>query len=258
MVENKPIKILTDDKFKPLDKAPIVEAVLDIRAIIAGVLAEEPMRAALQKMLTDYHYLDSRRSFQSETKVVPGSPPSQTVEDLGWTGLRYQSIDKKHIGQFNRDGFVFSRLEPYVDWSQLLGEGLKLWNLFCDLARPTEINRIGLRFINRITLPHGELKVDDYIQQAPVAPQGLELPFIGYLHQHLLAVPGHPYAVNVIQTIQPPQQNQGIGLILDIDVFTQGIDVKLEELTHRLDEMRWLKDKVFFGSITDKAKEMFH
>lgn len=257
MIQNKSIKIRTDEKFETLPRAPIVEAVLDIHAAAAETLAEAPARADLEKALTDYQYLDSQRGFQSEVKIEPGKPPSPTVQDLGWTGLRFQSVDKKHIGQFNREGFVFSRLEPYVDWPQLVGEGLRLWNLFCGLARPTEINRIGLRFINRIALPPGEVKVEDYIQQVPTAPQGLELPFLGYLHQHLLAVPGHPYAVNVIQTIQPPQQNQGMGLILDIDVFTQDIPIKFEELSHRLEEMRWLKDKVFFGSITEKSKEMF-
>jgi uncharacterized protein (TIGR04255 family) len=50
----------------------------------------------------------------------------------------------------------------------------------------------------------------------------------------------------------------GTGLILDIDVFTtQGFDLDESILGRRLLEMRWLKNKVFFGSITGKALQMF-
>jgi uncharacterized protein (TIGR04255 family) len=88
----------------------------------------------------------------------------------------------------------------------------------------------------------------------------LDLPFQGFMHHDTLAVPEHPYAMNVIRTIQPPQANghAGTALILDIDVFTtQGFELDDEILRRRLLEMRWLKNKAFFGSITEKALEMF-
>ena len=142
--------------------------------------------------------------------------------------MRFRSTDEKHIAQFNRDGFVFSRLEPYLTWEELESEGKRLWNIYKDLAQPVEIQRLGLRFINRIKLPPGELLFEDYIQPAPTSPHGLELPFHGFMHKDTLAVPGHPYAINVIRTIQQLNGgvDGGVALILDIDVFTtQGFDL---------------------------------
>lgn len=254
------IKINTDEVFETFPKAPIVEAVIDIRARAMKSFEETPARTHLETELNDYLFLDSQRTIKHEVKLHQGKPPSQMVEDLGWKGLRFRSRDEKHIAQFNRDGFVFSRMEPYVDWSQFTNEGLKLWEAFCGLAQPIEIHRIGLRFINRIVLPPGELRFEDYILPSPTPPGGLDLPFIGYMHQDTLAVPGYPYAINVIQTIQPPPAGttQGVALILDIDVFTtQGFELEESKLSRRLEEMRWLKDKVFFGNVTEKAKEMF-
>ncbi len=155
---------------------------------------------------------------------------------------------------------MFSRLEPYIDWEQLSGEGLRLWAIFKELAQPVEIRRVGLRFINRIQLPPGELRFEDYIQSPPAPPGGLELPFLGFMQHDTLAVPGYPFAVNVIRTIQPPPSAgaSGIALIFDIDVFTtQAFELDNSVLSHRLLEMRWLKNKVFYGSITQKALEMF-
>jgi uncharacterized protein (TIGR04255 family) len=259
-MSNVPIEIKTDEGFEIFPKAPIVEAVIDIRARSVRAFEETSVRVHLEAALTGYNFLDSQRAFQHEFKLEGGKPPVQATHDLGWKGLRFQSADKKHIAQFNRDGFVFSRLSPYINWAQFTSEGLNLWAVFRELAEPVEIHRIGLRFINRIVLPSGELRFEDYIQPAPAPPGGLDLPFLGYMHQDTLAVPGYPYALNVVQTIQPPPAatTQGVALILDIDVFTtQGFELEEAKLSHRLEEMRWLKDKVFFGNVTEKAKEMF-
>ena len=254
------LEIKTDEKFEHLAHAPIVEAVIDIRARAAQKLEESSVRSRLESRLDGYGFLDSQREIQGEVKFEPGKPPSQILRDVGWKGVRFRSSDEKHIAQFNRDGFVFSRLEPYLDWSQLYSESERLWKIFREMAQPVAIQRIGLRFINRIRLPVGELRFEEYIHPAPVPPSGLDLPFLGFMHNDTLAVPGNPYAVKVIRTIQPPQSAgaSGPALILDIDVFTaQSFDSDEMVLDRRLLEMRWLKNKVFFGSITEKALEMF-
>jgi uncharacterized protein (TIGR04255 family) len=213
----------------------------------------------LEARLDGYGFLDSQREGQVEFKFGGGSPPRQAARDLGWKGVRLRSLDGKHIAQFNRDGFVFSRLEPYVSWEQLSGEGLRLWSVFKELAQPMAILRIGIRYINRIQLSPGELHFDNYIQPAPVPPHDLELPFRGFMHHDTLAVPGHPYFINLIRTIQPPTSaGKGFAVILDIDIFTNE-QFELDDglLDRHLRQMRWLKNKAFFGSVTEKALERF-
>jgi len=254
------VEIKTDELFEHLPRAPIVEAVIDVRARAKQKLEESSLRSQLEARLDGYGFLDSQREFHGEVKLEPGKPPSQVVRDVGWKGVRFRSSDDKHIAQFNRDGFVFSRLEPYTKWEQLSGEGLRLWKIFKELAQPLAIHRIGLRYINRIQLSPGELRFEDYIQPAPVPPSGLHLPFHGFMHHDALAVPGHPYTINIIRTIQPSGGNgaAGIGVILDIDVFTaQDFEPDDSLLGRRLLEMRWLKNKAFFGSVTGKALERF-
>lgn len=257
------MEIKIDEAFEHFPKAPIVEAVIDIRARATADFEESSVRSHLEDSLNGYSFLDSQREFKHELqlKVKIGELPNQKVHDLGWKGLRFRSADEKHIAQFNRDGLIFSRLEPYTEWPQLLSEGLRLWKVFKELAQPAEIPRIGLRFINRVVLPQGELRFEDYMQPAPVPPMGMVLPFQGFMHHDTLAVPGHPYAINVIRTIQVPPHSggPGVALILDIDVFTtQGFELLDDAiLMHRLKEMRWLKNKVFFGSITKKAWGLF-
>lgn len=256
--------INTAEVFPVLTTAPIVEAVIDIRAFPSKEFEETSVRTSLEEKLDSYSFLDSHREIHYEVRSEAAKPPEQSIRDLGWRGVRFQSADQKKIAQFNRDGFAFSRLEPYENWLSFFQEAKSLWSVFKLLAAPITIDRIGLRFINRIALPHGEVNFEQYLRNAPIPPADLDVPFLGFMHQETLSVPGHPYAINLIRTIQPPQHpaDSGIAIILDIDVFTfqpleQSVENDDNKLTDMLSEMRWLKDKTFFGSITEEGLEKF-
>lgn len=254
------VRVDLEEQFPHLPHAPIVEAVIDIRGRAEAPWEESAIRAQLTAQLPGYSQLNSHREFRHEVRIAPGQEPQQALLDLGWKGLRLQSSDKLHIAQYYRDGFVFSRLQPYESWEQLVREGMRLWKIHREIARPPEVHRLGLRFINRILLPPKDVDFEDYLKLPPKPPDRLALPFHEFFHQETLAVPGYPYAINIIRTIQPPQppEPDRVGIILDHDVFTlEPFQVQQEMLERRLAEMRWLKNRVFFGSITDKTLATF-
>ena len=249
-----------DEAFEHFPHAPIVEAVIEIRAPAEAIWEEPAVMAKLKADLPDYPTLGSHRAFQHELRMGPGQESQQTLRDLGWRGLRFQSADGLQVAHFNRDGFLFSRLQPYQRWEQLKDEGLRLWELHAALAKLSEVQRLGLRYINRMVLGPQEVRFEDYLRPRAQPPQGLNLPFQGFFHHDVLAVTGHAYAINIIRTSQPPQElgSEGMALILDIDVYTtQPFELRRVELDHRLAEMRWLKNKVFFGSVTRNALKTF-
>lgn len=252
--------INTSETFTHLSKAPIVEAVIEVRAQAEAVWDEPLITEHLKSKLPDYPNVQSQRQFMSEVKVELGQKAEGMIQDLGWKGLRLESADKLHIAQFNRDGFSFSRLQPYDSWEQFCSEGLRIWQLHMDLAKPAEVHRLGLRFINRMALSREEEQLEDYLQILPQNPQGMDLPIGGFFHHEVLGVPGYSYAINIRRTIQPPDKptDTEFGLILDIDVFTtQPFQPESDIIERSLAEMRWLKNKVFYGSLSQKAVEKF-
>jgi uncharacterized protein (TIGR04255 family) len=248
--------IKTSESFEHLPQAPIAEAVIEIKARATSDWKEPLVRTSLEQNLAEYPIRESQNEVRFEMKVLPGKPPAQEFQDLGWKGFRVQTADKRQVAQFTRDGFVFSRLPPYENWQQLSNEALRLWGIFKEMARPIKIGQIGLRYINRIPLPTNGRNLEDYVRPAPQPPQDSGLVLRSFMHLDELEVPGHPYAVRLVKTIQhvPEQGRSRCYLILDIDVLAQA---GLDEPQKRLEEMRWLKNSVFFSSITDKAREMF-
>lgn len=252
------MKIDIAEQFELLPQAPIVEAAIQIHARPETSWDEKEILACLKPKLSEFEKSFSRNNVKHEVKLGTAHPPQVSEENLGWHGLLCQSKDQSV--QFNRDGFVFSRLQPYQSWDQFFGDAMRLWKIYLETARPTEMQRIGLRFINKIQLPPKEVDFEKYIQPYPEPPFNLELPFLSFFHHDTLAVPGYPYAINIIRTIQPAinPQAEGIGLIVDIDAFTtQPLEIKDGVLEERLLELRWLKNKTFFGSITSTALELF-
>jgi len=252
------MKIDTTEQFELLPRAPIVEAAIQVHARPEIAWEEKEVLTCLKPKLSEFEKSFSRNNVKHEVKLGAAHPPQVSEENLGWHGLLCQSKDQS--AQFNRDGFVYSRLQPYQSWNQFFGDALRLWKIYLETARPTEMQRIGLRFINKIQLPPKEVDFEKYIQPYPEPPFGLELPFLSFFHHDTLAVPGNPYAINIIRTIQPATnpQIEGIGLIVDIDAFTtQAFEIKGGALEERLGELRWLKNKAFFGSVTADAMKLF-
>ena len=260
MFDTAMMKIDITEQFTLLPRAPIVEAVIQVHARPECSWEEKDIIAAFTPKLPDYPKLNSRNALKQEVKLVANQPAEAFMPSMVWHGLIFQSNDGSQSVQFNRDGFVFSRLQPYQSWNQFFGEAMRLWKIYLEIALPADMQRIGLRFINKIELPPKVVDFEDYIQPYPEPPYNLELPFLSFFHQDTLLVPGSPYAINIIRTIQPAQnpQIQGLGLIVDIDASTtQSFEIKDGALEERLAELRWLKNKVFYGSITPKALELF-
>ncbi len=259
MPDPKKLEIDLSETFQHLTHAPIVEAVIDIRARAQTAWEEATITQQLKPRLGDYPKIHSRTHVQQHVTIGQGEPKSFT-RDLGWHGLDCQSADEKHFGRFSRDGIQFARLQPYQRWEELSAEALRLWQIYVEVAKPLEIQRLGLRFINRIEMQPGEVRCEDFIKIHHEPPAGMDLPIIGFFHQDTLAVPGHPFAINLIRTIQPAETpgKASLAVILDIDAFTTApFQLHQDELLQRLRQMRWLKNKVFFGNITEKALNRF-
>ncbi len=251
-MSNTVFKIDLAETFEHLGNAPIVEAVIHWRARAEATLEPNDLLRRLKEKLSDYPYSQRQQEFGVGAEFGPEG--SSIRQHHNWHGFRFESEDKIHVAQFTRNGFVFSRLKPYDKWEQFEAEAQRLWHIYRELAEPSEIQRLGVRFINLTPVRLEELS--DLLTVPPHSPSNMQLPLRGFMHQNTFDIPSHPYNLNVIQTIQPPSlsQSEAFGLILDLDVFTvQTLELDDEELKKRLMEMRWIKNKAFFTFLKEKA-----
>jgi uncharacterized protein (TIGR04255 family) len=236
------------EEFPHLSKAPIVEAVLEIRVSPIEKWDHVGLQSELKKQVSEYPKIETL----SETvfQIPPSKQTSKLeFEDCGCIGLKLTSSDNLNITQFKKTAFSFSRLRPYEDWLHFSKEAIRLWVIYQDLLKPAEIARVGLRFINRIAITQEKIDLEDYYKNPPDPLNALKWPLAGFLYHDTLQIPETPYFVNLIKTVQNASEK---GLIIDIDVFTERIFAYDESrIRESIDEMRWIKNKIFFQSITE-------
>jgi uncharacterized protein (TIGR04255 family) len=248
-----------NEEFPRLEHSPCIEAAIHWQASASKVLDTDTLRNELIQRLPDYPSCEPQYGIE----IAIGTPDNtaDVTHKVQWNGFTMQD-GRQHVAQMTPRGTVFSRLEPYEEWGIFQAEAMRFWDIFLELAAPSSIQRLGVRYINRIPLRDGEMP-STYLKTTPSSISELELPTESFFYQDTYQVPGYSYQINWVRTIQSQQptpvniHNQS--LIIDIDVFTtvEFIDLDRESLIKRLEEMRWIKNKIFFSCITQTALEKF-
>lgn len=245
--------------FEHLKHAPIIEAVIEIKCPPQVPWDEDTIPDEVGKLLQGYQFKDSMSEYIQSVNFEDNVAIPELVEKVGWKGVRYQSEDEKYVAAFNRDGFVFSRVGSYETWAKFSAEAMRIWKVHKSIASPSDVHRIGLRYINRIPLPRGEVELDDFISDGPKPPRDLDFPIRGFLHKDTFTVPGHPYLINIVRTTSPSPSAGGevdYAIILDIDVyFQEAFEVDDSKIQEHLENMRVLKNEVFWSSIHPELLE---
>jgi uncharacterized protein (TIGR04255 family) len=242
-----------------LDRAPITEALIDIRVKLKDGLDVAIFNSLRDKIASDYPSKKERRRWQGTIEFKQGETPIPAGLDLGSDGLLLTSSDEKQVVQARLDGFTFSRLKPYKTWDDLLLEAKKNWNLYLETAKPEVISRIALRYINNIEFPLGGLDFDDYLTSVPKVPKGLPQRLASFVSRVVVPVVESNATAIVTQVFEPNlgQAQNVINVLLDIDVFVESqFSPNDETIWAEFAKLHNLKNLIFFDSITPKTVEL--
>ncbi|MGH9499470.1 MAG: TIGR04255 family protein [Terriglobales bacterium] len=238
--------------------APITEALIDLRVGYGQSISLETLKKFGAEIKSEYPNEATRDLFQSHITLDPSAPSARSSKST--IGYIFHSGDRKQAVQARMDGFTFSRFPPYQDWHHLVNETKRLWGLFVEVAQPTTVLRVAVRYINQINLPlnKGALRFEHYLRTFPAS--GLEENV--ELEQFLvrLVMPQKDIAARLILTeaLLPPQDAY-IGVILDVDLSRENValDVRSDEIWAILESFRERKNRYFEASITDASRELF-
>lgn len=244
-----------------LDRAPIVEAVIDFRARTAAGLRMEELSDLGQQLRTLYRNEgDEIALLEWAIRREPGKGAVSNETDHGKIGFRFTSADGKHVLQFRKDGFTLSRLAPYPDWSTFFGEATRAFQRYCEIGQIEAIHRIAVRYINRMALPAREVgDFSAFLTAPPPFPKEIPAFMNHFLTQVQVQEAGSLAQATVTQTIQQGQQTpEFVPVILDIDVFQSGnFPITASVLLGNLAPLRDFKNRLFFASITEKTADLF-
>ncbi len=235
--------------------APITEGLIDIRVELGPDITLESLDVVCRQASAEYPAREDRTL--SEIAISPGAhgAPSTKQTKLGYL---LRSADGKQVFQARLDGFTFSRLKPYENWTALRDEAQRLWAVYKEGVRPIRVTRVAVRYINQIEMPLPITDFKDYLRTvpeiSPELPQGLS----GFLMQLQIPQAEQDTVLVLTEALGPPSKPDTASVILDIDLFRERADYTSdEEVWGLLEAFRDRKNEAFESCITDKARQLF-
>lgn len=240
------------------NKAPITEALIDIRVELASALRFEDLQAVRKHVSSDYPREETHN--RGEAILQFGPSVQASAQQKPW-GFIFRNETSTQVLQIRLDGFTLSRLEPYEDFEHLRDEARRLWGIYRELVRPRKVTRVAVRYINQLNLPGVRVEPEDYLKTFPRLSADLpkELQDFGpFLMSLRVPQPDLGGLLIINEAGIPPKKPETVSIILDLDLSVENPAVGDDEerLWSLFQKLRERKNLYFEACITDKTREL--
>ena len=240
-------------------KSPLVEAVLDIRVSASPDGMADRLAAVWDAERERYPTRLNRYEVETPIQfVIEDGDSSQPPDKRTWIGYRCASADGKRLFHAQTNGFAYNRLASYTGWIDFQEEARRLWKAYVEFVRPEVITRVALRYINRFDLAV-DTEFSDFFRTYPEVSKDLPQGLIGM--GMYLVIPQVDIEATLVlnQSMLPPQENQVIPIILDLDLFqlfqTERMSPESDRLWESVARLHDRQYDIFEACITDRARE---
>jgi uncharacterized protein (TIGR04255 family) len=235
-------------------KAPITEAIVDFRVVRTDNMTLDNLHGITAHIKNDYPHVDN--SLLIESQVTAGSSIGASANQTH-VGYICSSNNRKQNLRAELGGFVFSQLAPYDRWENFRDEAHRLWEIYAQMVQVESINRIAVRYINRIDIPLPFDDFKDFLRTVPEVSPDLPQGLAGYFMQ--LQIPQDDVgAMAVINQAMVPLQSPDpdyISVILDIEIFQDQYVFSKDVFWESLEQLHTKLDSVFEACITQRTRE---
>lgn len=239
-----------------LARAPIAEALIDIRVLPHEGVAAAAFESLRNRLSDVYPMAFPMRSLRARFEVNQRrvEAPSQIETEIGW---RLQTKGRDSVAQFRVDGFTFNKLRPYTTWEEVFSEAYRLWRLYIESAKPLDVTRLAVRYINRLHLP-APAQLREYLEAPPVLPPPIPQTIREFLTRVVVFDPERSTSAIITQAVEAALDPTVTQVLLDIDAFREATITPEDPLMPQMfEQLRRLKNDIFFASITEKTVEMY-
>lgn len=245
--------------FPTFANAPITEAILDIQTSRVDGFDFRALDPFCTAIAEGYPNKRLRKAWRAEFSWAEDGASSASEAETDVVGYLMTSADGTLIAQARVNGFSLSRLRPYDNWDSLRNEARRLWNIYTDSVSPLGVERIALRYVNRLELPSPIGDLREYLQTVPLVAPELPQSLDGFLMQLHIPSKQHGALAIVTESIEGSTNNgETLPVILDIDAVHNGhFQSRDAAMWIQFESLHELKNEIFFHSVTDKAKELF-
>jgi uncharacterized protein (TIGR04255 family) len=233
---------------------PIVEVVCEFRFTPSPSWDAAVPGLIYAQLSTDYPKRKRLRAFESQVNPAQGGFQQQVqMADR----VQFFREDEKAFIQIGTDFLAINHLAPYPSWEEfrpIVQQGFKAYE---DIAKPSGLVRVGLRYINVIKLAGEKNSLKDYFKFYPEFGQ-----VIPEVAEFMLGAVGTfengRDALRLQMTNADGAKADALYVLLDIDYFlVQPQSVSIENALDWVDSAHDHILKTFETCLTNNLREIF-
>jgi uncharacterized protein (TIGR04255 family) len=166
--------------------------------------------------------------------------------------------DKTAVIQIAADLLLINHLKPYPTW-----EGFKplIFNnleKYKEIAKPKGLNRIGLRYINKIDFNNSNIELKDYFNISPLIPKKLQHSHRSFSSNIEIPYENERDLLRLILSSKILKNQNILSVTFDLDYFMMKPEgIVLENVNVWADNAHTMIENAFESCITDKCRSLF-
>jgi uncharacterized protein (TIGR04255 family) len=245
------------EAFPSYGNSPITEAIIEFRIAQPSTIDSDILQNLVEKekdlygKINPIYYHEGKIDFKLEGGTSLSSSDSKLI------GYRCSQDNGTRLFQAKINALILNQLCPYTGWDSFFSEAKRLWFSYRNIIKPERIERISLRYINRLDLPLPLKEFKEYLSAAPEVPLGLPQALSKYFVRLEIPMDDIQGMLLLTQALQfPPPMPDHASIILDLDLIRWAPPEEDEQLWKLFDVLRKRKNEAFEACITNKMREL--
>jgi uncharacterized protein (TIGR04255 family) len=242
---------------------PIEEAICDIQ-FAPGTDWDPTVPGRLfEKLKGTYNEKPRQQQFveaKLQSATSEGNPSVSLQHRFGKTRVQLSAENGTRLVGIGEDQLSIHMLRPYTKWENFRPRIIEALNAYRDTVSPEGVNRIGLRYINRIVLPEENPELGDYFTIPPKFPP-VETPIrqLAFFNRKEAEYLDKPIRIVVTFADVDAKPSEKASVLLDLDIIwiRKEDPLSLVDALEVLDDMKVRHRQVFELLIKDKTRSLF-
>jgi uncharacterized protein (TIGR04255 family) len=196
---------------------------------------------------------------EGNLRIEAGVPQGLATRQ-GLMKVQFPSSDETRLVGVGPNLLSVHVLRPYErdNWDGFKERIRKALEAYDKVAEPKGIVRIGMRYINKVTVPEPNASPERYFKYTPTRVEGIPCSMSGFFCRNEYLYDDGVKLLLTHTLIPPPSQNE-TSFILDLDVIwdDQESPRGVHNILPFVEELRTRERDAFESLITDASREVF-
>ncbi len=233
---------------------PVLEAVSEFRFVSRGT-----WDAAIPGLVyVELKEMFPKRVTAQRVQIAPSDKgPSVELNSV----IQFRTSDDTAFVQVAPHYLSVHQLRPYPGWTAWAPHIQEALNVYVHTARPLGVQRVGLRYVNRILLPNGDpIEPAHYLNFYPHLGEELPQKMVAFHSAVMLPYSDGRDALRLqLRSAEPEREPElRLALELDLDYFlTQAETLSVPELPDWLSGAHAHVEDVFEACLTERSRVLF-